>query len=215
MKKLGDVGIGERAVDRWKQARQLHREQQLREEALLGSFEHRKRSCLGPRVQRVAAVGIDNPGFFEGIAQVGSPLELYERPDNEFVAQFIGSPAMNLLPGEIVETGAQTKVKLAGGGIALSDVATEASDMGRSVNVGVRPEDFTLAGSATPMIEGVVDFTEALGEVTLLYFMANGDAEPLIGKLPGIHKDLRGQSVSLVAAPEKVHLFAGGLSLRK
>ena len=65
------VALGERAVDRWKQARQLHREQQLREEALLGSFEHRKRSCLGPRVQRVAAVGIDNPGFFEGIAQVG------------------------------------------------------------------------------------------------------------------------------------------------
>ncbi|MEO0523288.1 MAG: ATP-binding cassette domain-containing protein, partial [Pseudomonadota bacterium] len=44
----------------------------------------------------------------KGIAQFGTPLELYERPENEFVAQFIGSPAMNLLPGEIVETGAQT-----------------------------------------------------------------------------------------------------------
>ncbi len=41
----------------------------------------------------------------KGIAQVGTPLELYERPENEFVAQFIGSPAMNLLSGEIVETG--------------------------------------------------------------------------------------------------------------
>ncbi|MDE3028686.1 MAG: ATP-binding cassette domain-containing protein, partial [Paracoccaceae bacterium] len=39
-----------------------------------------------------------------GISQVGSPLDLYERPENEFVAQFIGSPSMNLLPGEIVET---------------------------------------------------------------------------------------------------------------
>ncbi|WP_282128490.1 ABC transporter ATP-binding protein, partial [Roseobacter litoralis] len=44
----------------------------------------------------------------KGIAQVGTPLELYERPENEFVAQFIGSPAMNLLPGEIVEPGEVT-----------------------------------------------------------------------------------------------------------
>ena len=42
-----------------------------------------------------------------GISQVGSPLELYERPENEFVAQFIGSPSMNLLPGEVVGTGAR------------------------------------------------------------------------------------------------------------
>ncbi|MEN8657356.1 MAG: ATP-binding cassette domain-containing protein, partial [Marivita sp.] len=41
----------------------------------------------------------------KGIAQVGAPLELYERPNSEFVAQFIGSPSMNLLPGEIVGTG--------------------------------------------------------------------------------------------------------------
>ena len=52
----------------------------------------------------------------KGIAQVGSPLDLYERPENEFVAQFIGSPAMNLLPGQIIETGTQTTVKLDGGG---------------------------------------------------------------------------------------------------
>ena len=44
----------------------------------------------------------------KGIAQVGAPLELYERPRNEFVAQFIGSPAMNLLAGKITETGPMT-----------------------------------------------------------------------------------------------------------
>ena len=57
-----------------------------------------------------------------GIAQVGTPLELYERPNGEFVAQFIGSPAMNLLPGEVVETGAQTRVKLDGGGVAVANI---------------------------------------------------------------------------------------------
>ena len=48
----------------------------------------------------------------KGIAQVGSPLELYTRPNSEFVAQFIGSPSMNLLPGEIVGTGERTTIKL-------------------------------------------------------------------------------------------------------
>ena len=50
----------------------------------------------------------------KGIAQVGTPLELYERPNSEFVAQFIGSPAMNLIPGEVIGTGAQTRVRLDG-----------------------------------------------------------------------------------------------------
>ena len=50
----------------------------------------------------------------KGIAQVGAPLELYERPNSEFVAQFIGSPAMNLLPGEVIATGARTTIKLEG-----------------------------------------------------------------------------------------------------
>ncbi|MEL6208480.1 MAG: ATP-binding cassette domain-containing protein, partial [Pseudomonadota bacterium] len=60
----------------------------------------------------------------KGIAQVGSPLERYETPNSEFVAQFIGSPAMNLMPGEITGTGAQTRVSLADGGVAVSNVAT-------------------------------------------------------------------------------------------
>ncbi|CAN0587824.1 unnamed protein product, partial [Ectocarpus sp. 12 AP-2014] len=81
----------------------------------------------------------------KGIAQVGAPLELYERPNSEFVAQFIGSPAMNLLPGEVIATGARTTIKLEGGGTALSDYPTSGADMGLRVNVGVRPEDFVAA----------------------------------------------------------------------
>ncbi len=77
----------------------------------------------------------------KGIAQVGTPLELYERPENEFVAQFIGSPAMNLLPGKISETGKKTTVTLDGGGTAVSTVPSKDSDAGLQVNVGVRPED--------------------------------------------------------------------------
>ena len=148
-----------------------------------------------------------------GISQVGTPLELYEKPENEFVAQFIGSPAMNLLPGEITGTGDQTTIALKGGGTAVSDVPSTEADMGRAVNVGVRPEDMTPADGEDYLFEGVVGITEALGEVTLLYFQAQDGAEPVIGKLPGIHADLKGQTVKLTAASEKVHVFAGGRSL--
>lgn len=149
----------------------------------------------------------------KGIAQVGTPLDLYERPENEFVAQFIGSPAMNLLSGEIVGTGKQTTVKLDGGGTAKSNVPTQAADKGLRVNVGVRPEDLIQTTDKDYVFEGKVKFTEALGEVTLLYFDKVGDNDSVIGKLPGIHADLRGSSVLMMADPSKVQIFNNGRSL--
>jgi len=147
----------------------------------------------------------------KGIAQVGSPLELYETPENEFVAQFIGSPAMNLMPGEIVGTGQQTTVKVMGEGTAVSNVPSRDDDMGRKVNIGVRPEDF-IETEGEFIYDGKVDFVEALGEVTLLYFEPEHDRQ-VLAKLPGIHRDVRGRVVKLTADPGKVHIFANGQSL--
>ena len=149
------------------------------------------------------------------IEQVGSPLELYENPANLFVARFIGSPAMNLLPGEITKTGKQTTINLHHGHDAVAEVETQAAEKGWHVNVGVRPEDFRIANDGDHIFfEGTVNYVEALGEVTLLYFHTEGAPEPVIAKLPGIHNDLRGATVKLTASPEKVQLFHEGLSLR-
>ncbi|MDP4032315.1 MAG: sn-glycerol-3-phosphate ABC transporter ATP-binding protein UgpC [Pseudorhodobacter sp.] len=147
-----------------------------------------------------------------GIAQVGTPLTLYERPENEFVAQFIGSPAMNLMPGEVVETGAQTVVRLENGGVARAAIATTAADLGMKVNLGVRPEDL-LATTGEALFVGEVEITEALGEVTLLYFKRQPEAAQVVAKLPGIHADLRRKAVKLGADPAKIHLFHQGRSL--
>ena len=150
----------------------------------------------------------------KGIAQVGSPLELYQKPNSEFVAQFIGSPAMNLLPGTVTGTGSQTTIRMDGGGLAVSDYPSEPSDEGAEVKVGVRPEDFLeVESGAEHIYAGKVDITEALGEVTLLYFEKEMGSEPVIGKLPGIHADLRGKEVKLGATPDKVHVFRNGRSL--
>ncbi|WBU57220.1 ABC transporter ATP-binding protein [Paracoccus sediminicola] len=147
-----------------------------------------------------------------GIAQVGAPLELYERPVNEFVAQFIGSPAMNLLPGRITGTGARTSVRLDGGGECEVAIPTKPEDEGMQVNLGVRPEDMRITDGPS-LFEGKVDLTEALGEVTLLYFGTGQEADPVIAKLPGIHSQLNHQTVRLTADPEVMHLFHEGNSL--
>ncbi len=147
-----------------------------------------------------------------GISQVGSPLDLYEKPENEFVAQFIGSPSMNLMQGEVVETGAMTTIRLDNGGMAKSAVATQSADKGLKVKIGVRPEDFTeTTGDA--IYSGEVEITEALGEVTLLYFRKVADGAQVVAKLPGIRPEVRYQTVKLTADPKKVHLFANGRSL--
>ena len=149
-----------------------------------------------------------------GIAQVGAPLELYERPNSEFVAQFIGSPAMNLLPGKVASVGQTTVVQLDGGGMAHVAIPTQPGDEGMKVNVGVRPEDMRETDGEA-IFEGVVDLTEALGEVTLLYFGTNQaeGKQPFVGKLPGIHTGLTGKSVRLTADPKVMHLFHNGRSL--
>ena len=147
-----------------------------------------------------------------GISQVGSPLELYEKPENEFVAQFIGSPAMNLLTGEVVATGETTNIRLDNGGMAKSAVPTQTADKGLKVKIGVRPEDF-VETSGDAIYSGEVEITEALGEVTLLYFRKSADGAQIVAKLPGIRPELRHKTVNLTADPKKVHLFADGKSL--
>ncbi len=154
----------------------------------------------------------------KGIAQVGTPLELYETPKNEFVAQFIGSPAMNLLPGKITKTGTQTHISLeTGAGEIISTIATTKADEGMVVNVGIRPEDMITikqSDDAAYAFEGRVDYSEALGEVTQIYFKKqNASDEQVLAKLPGIHRDLRGTSVRMSAPEGKVHLFHDGQSL--
>ncbi len=149
-----------------------------------------------------------------GIAQVGSPLDLYERPNGEFVAQFIGSPAMNLLAGEVVGTGQQTTVKLAGGGTAKADIPTTDADMGLKVNLGVRPEDLVASDDEEFLYQGEVDLVEALGELTVLYFKPEAEgAAPVLAKLAGIHAELKGRNVKLKADPSKIHLFHNKVSL--
>ena len=141
------------------------------------------------------------------IEQVGAPLELYERPANLFVARFIGSPAMNVIPSKIVATGQQTTVELVGGKRDTLDIPTAAGETGKSASFGVRPEDLRIAEGENFLFEGTVSIIEALGEVTLLYIEGLVANEPIIAKVPGILDVKRGAKVRFTADRAKLHLF--------
>ena len=142
------------------------------------------------------------------IEQVGSPMELYLHPGNLFVAKFIGSPSMNILPATVERAGGPTAVRLAGGVVAHVPVQTPGSATGAAISFGVRPEDLRVAGEADEVLfAGKVDYIEQLGEVQLLYVEIGRDGEPLVAKLPGNADIRRGAEVRLSASPGDLHIF--------
>jgi alpha-glucoside transport system ATP-binding protein len=149
------------------------------------------------------------------IEQVGSPLELYTHPKNLFVAQFIGSPAMNILPAVVTETGENSRIELRDKHPISLPIALDDSQQGKSVHFGVRPEDMALCDEANSLIHGSVSFVESLGEVTMLYVDVANNQEPIVAKLAGIIELKRGDKVAFTADTSKLHLFdAAGLTLR-
>ncbi|NGN43212.1 sn-glycerol-3-phosphate ABC transporter ATP-binding protein UgpC [Mesorhizobium sp. CGMCC 1.15528] len=103
------------------------------------------------------------------IEQVGAPLELYENPDNSFVAGFIGSPRMNFVPVTVVGVeGGKAMVAAPKLGLTGMAVATRgaAPKLGTAVNLGIRPEHFVAADGATSALSGKVTLVERLGGVT-------------------------------------------------
>ncbi len=150
------------------------------------------------------------------IEQVGPPLELYERPANLFVARFIGSPAMNIMPVTIEQTGASTRIRLKDGSEVTVDLETAPTEQGKAASFGVRPEDLAIATGEDFLFEGTVEIVEALGEVTLLYVNGPVEDEPIVVKLPGIVDVKKGQSLRFSADKTKLHLFdAAGQTYRR
>jgi alpha-glucoside transport system ATP-binding protein len=135
------------------------------------------------------------------IEQIGTPMELYDRPGNLFVAGFIGSPAMNFLPCRVGEAPGQ--VVLDGAAI---DTLAETGAPGTEVMLGARPEDLTTAPLDAALIAGRVEIVERLGEVTLVH-LSTGAMGTVIAKLPGDMAPVRGERLGLMARREKLHVF--------
>ena len=150
------------------------------------------------------------------VEQVGSPMELYLHPGNLFVAQFIGSPSMNILPASIEAAGKPTLVRHAGGNAVSVPVATPGDAVGSDISFGVRPEDLYPARGEAALFEGRIDYIEQLGEVQLLYIDIGRDGAPVVAKLPGSADATRGETIRLGADAADLHIFdAAGRSFAR
>jgi sn-glycerol 3-phosphate transport system ATP-binding protein len=144
------------------------------------------------------------------IEQVGAPTEVYRRPATQFVATFIGSPAMNLMPGRVVGPG---MVEASGGRIAFDPVLFDVAD-GQSVEVGIRPEDLQFATAGNGGLSFATAFVEELGATRLVHG-TSGSAQLVVAVAAAATP--HGPGASLATDAGAVHLFdpASGKSLRR
>jgi len=147
------------------------------------------------------------------IEQVGKPTDVYNRPATRFVATFIGSPAMNLVPGRVVGPG---KVEVAGSGTLGFDPDMFQVAEGTSIEVGIRPEDMSVASSGESTGFTIKpEFVEELGPNRLVHGVAGG--EPLVLSVPSSMRDLGNRAIDLHVPVERVHVFdtTTGRALRR
>lgn len=139
------------------------------------------------------------------IEQAGSPLDLYNKPANRFVAGFIGSPKMNFLEGVAAgQTAVGLQVKLHGGEtVTIPATASQVADAA-PVCVGIRPEHVELAAGGLPM---QVALTEQLGGNTVLYGSLSAQ-QSLVVQVVGQSHIKRGDTVHVQLPAPRCHAFA-------
>lgn len=144
------------------------------------------------------------------LQQVGTPRDLYEAPQNVFVAGFIGSPAMNLFSVDIVDGGLQF-----GDAVVAVDAETLGGTDAKTVTIGIRPEDVIVStsGSGLPVD---VDLVEELGADGYLYGHAeiNGERVDIVARVDGRSHPSAGEKVFLTPEPNHVHVFDSESGLR-
>ena len=152
------------------------------------------------------------------IEQIGRPLDLYNAPANLFVAGFIGSPRMNLLPATVVapDDGGRLRLKLGTRELALPRAATNLAP-GSALTLGIRPEHVALTSEGGDLAL-TVDLVEQLGGETFVYASVPDAPE---GRLPqitlrqdGQTRLARGDTISIGFDAARIHLFdASGAAL--
>jgi ABC-type sugar transport system ATPase subunit len=142
------------------------------------------------------------------IQQIGTASEIYHRPANIMVARFVGSPQMNLFAGKVDDNGAALqrdgmRLNLAG---LLQDIPARLA--GRSLTLGVRPEEFHAVESGQGWIGGEIDLVEDLGSDRFLHVKCDGIE---VVARDGRERTLRpGDRVGLQVDSDRVHLFLDG-----
>jgi ABC-type sugar transport system ATPase subunit len=142
------------------------------------------------------------------LQQIGTLLDLLDRPANRFVAEFVGILPINVLPAALAENGASLRVGPAGLPLTLEQAARLRPHGDRPLTLGVRPEDMSLVdvGTVEPALPGRVAVLEPQGDRTVII------ADTPIGRVSALAPSNRapaaGASVTLHFATERAHVFA-------
>jgi multiple sugar transport system ATP-binding protein len=144
------------------------------------------------------------------IQQVGTPSEVYARPANAFVARFVGSPAMAMLPAAVAaQDGDRLRVRLSGAGEVQTAVASRGFVEGQPVELGLRAEHVFLAASDSGGMSATAELVERLGDRTFIYCRFAEGAE-IIACAPGFSEVRPGDAVTLAINGAKAHVFTAG-----
>jgi len=144
------------------------------------------------------------------VQQVGTPLDIYDRPANMFVASFIGSPAMNFLRGTLVRRGNGATASV--GGVEIGLPVPPPGVDGMPVVLGVRPEHIVVTDDPNAPITAKVDLVEPMGVTTLLHAsFAGEDLKILSLERPKVSP---GAPIRLNLLRDKLHVFDAASELR-
>jgi sn-glycerol 3-phosphate transport system ATP-binding protein len=141
------------------------------------------------------------------VEQIGRPIDVYDDPASLFVAGFIGSPAMNFLPGKRVGDAIEV-----GRGVSIALPAQLRERAKEAVTVGVRPEHLLVEGGSGPAFNLHVDTVEALGADSLLHCAL--DAASLVVRVDGHVTPAAGTPITVQAMPGKTYFFDTGSGKR-
>jgi|SRR5688572_20352595 len=153
------------------------------------------------------------------IQQVDSPVALYQRPANAFVAGFIGSPEMNLVDAELVAAGDGRAVRLAGHSLPLPPGRAPSALPG-TVRFGLRPENIGVAphaGKDIASVPATLRFAEHMGYEVFVH--ADIGTVPVTARVPaadaeGLNAQPRGSQLTLYLQMAAAHLFDAGTGAR-
>jgi multiple sugar transport system ATP-binding protein len=145
------------------------------------------------------------------LQQCASPRELFTEPTNAFVAGFIGSPAMNLMPATIA--GEHARI----GSLEVPLTAAQRSGAtSAELIIGMRPEGLDLAGTNGDgsSLTAVVDVVEELGSESFLYCTVDGYPKQFVARVEGLSPVMRTDTVHLVPRSDSVHIFDAATGIR-
>ena len=152
------------------------------------------------------------------LQQVGTPEDLYFRPDNVFVAGFIGSPSMNFVPGTL--TGIADEMAIEGGSLRITFPRERSrelhADAGSEVVIGIRPEDMHDPLFLPPRVQGHpirahVDVIEMMGNEKFLHLIVG--AQPMLARVDPRTRARAGQDVDLMVDVDRLHVFDAATQL--